>query len=97
MSDVQYEHAFATLESAVAQLGYPAEFAQVLAGELRFPKAMLRMAAYVRNARPSSPEQIADEMLAIVAERDRWVEQQMSERANASITAFYTRPRYMEE
>lgn len=93
MSAQSYEGAYVALADAVMRLGYPEEFAQVLAGELRSEKAIARMAAYIRNARPSSPEQIADEMLAIVSERDRWVEQKMSEHANASITAFYNRSR----
>ncbi len=81
------------LLDAVVQLGYPEEFGVVLAGELRGPKSMQRMASYLRSARPTSPEQIADELLAICAMRDRWVEQKISEHANASITAFYNRPR----
>lgn len=93
MSAQSYEGAYVALVDAVMRLGYPEEFAQVLAGELRSEKAMARMAAYVRSARPSSPEQIADEMLAIVSERNRWVEQKMSEHANASMTAFYNRSR----
>jgi hypothetical protein len=31
--------------------------------------------------------------LAITYERDRWIEQKMSEHANATITRFYNRPR----
>lgn len=93
MSDITKEQAYATLVKAVVDLGYPEEFAQVLANELRSQKAMLRLAAYIRNARPTSPQQIADEMLVIVSERNRWIEQKMSEHANATITAFYNRPR----
>jgi len=54
---------------------------------------MRRMTAYLRGANPQSPEEIADEMLAILEQRRRWVEQKVSEHANASITAFYNRPR----
>ena len=92
-----YDQAYASLVRAVLQEGYPEEFAQVLAGELRSPAAIGRMAAYIRNVHPTGPEQIADEMLAIVYERDRWVQQKMSEHANASITAFYNRPRDLED
>ncbi|MDO4806281.1 MAG: hypothetical protein Q4A07_03445 [Coriobacteriales bacterium] len=90
--DIQRERAYRKLANAIVWLGYPEEFAQVLASELRSANAMERMAAYVRNARPTSPEQIADEMLTIVADRNRWVEQKMSEHANATMTAFYNRP-----
>ncbi|MBR3224236.1 MAG: hypothetical protein IKF78_02825 [Atopobiaceae bacterium] len=85
------EQAYLDLADAITQLGYPEEFAQVLASELRSESAMRRMASYVRNAQPQSPEQIADEMLTIVEQRNRWVEKKMSEHANASITAFYNR------
>lgn len=93
MRNADTEDAYLDLVDAIMGLGYPEEFAEVLASELRSAKAMRRLASYVRNARPSSPEQIADEMLTIVSDRDRWVEQKISERANASLTAFYNRPR----
>lgn len=89
--DDEWQRAYAQLEDAVVRLGYPEEFAQVLAGELRSEQAMLRLASYIRNARPTSPEQIADEMLTIVADRDRWVEKKMSEHAQATVTSFYNR------
>ena len=91
--NTDYDQARLELLDAVVALGYPEEFGVVLAAELRTPKAMRRLAGYLRNAQPTSPEQIVDEMLAIVAMRDRWVEQKISEHANASLTAFYNRPR----
>lgn len=91
MTDNTFEQAYVDLADAVMQLGYPEEFAQVLAHELHSEKAIRRLAAYVRSARPTTPEQIADEMLTIIADRDRWIEQKMSEHANATITAFYNR------
>lgn len=87
------ERAYRELMNAVIELGYPEEFGEVLAHELRGEKSMRRMASYLRQAQPTSPEDIADEMLAIVSERQRWVEQKISEHANASITAFYNRNR----
>ena len=97
MRQSETQAAYLDLANAVMELGYPEEFAEVLASELRSEKSMRRLASYVRNARPSSPEQIADEMLTIVSDRNRWVEQKISEHANASITAFYNRPRDEEE
>ena len=82
---------------AVEQLGYPAEFGEVIASQLGGEKSMRRMTGYLRNAHPTSPEQIADEMLAILEQRSRWVEQKISQRANDSITAFYNRERDEEE
>lgn len=87
------KRAYRQLVSAIVELGYPEEFGEVLASELGGEKSMLRMASYLRQARPTSPEQIADELQAILSQRRRWVEQRMSERANASVTAFYNRSR----
>lgn len=87
------ERAYRELIDAVVDLGYPEEFGEVLAQELGGEKSMRRMASYLRQAQPTSPEQIADEMLAIVAQRRSWVEHKITERANASITEFYNRPR----
>ena len=53
------------LAKAVASLGYPEEFADLLAKQLGSPKAIDRMTAYLRMARPGSIEMIVDEMLAI--------------------------------
>ena len=87
------EDAREQLVDAILQLGYPAEFGVVLAEELHSEQAMRRMASYLRQAQPQSPEEIADEMLAIVAQRDSWVERKISEHAQASVTAFYNRNR----
>ena len=60
------------LAAAVASLGYPEEFASLLAGQLKSPRAMQRMAAYLAHARPGSVEMIVDEMLAICADTETW-------------------------
>ena len=87
------EQARAELVAAIEQLGYPGEFGEVIAGELGGEKSMRRMTRYLRGADPHSPEEIADEMLAILQMRRSWVEQKVGERANAHITAFYNRDR----
>ena len=90
------ERAYQELVEAVVDLGYPEEFAEVLARELGGEKSIRRMASYIHQAQPTSPEQIADEMLAILDQRHRWVEQKIGERANASVTAWYNRDRSAE-
>lgn len=62
------------LARAVAALGYPEEFADLLAKQLGSPKAIDRLASYIRQAHPDSMEMIIDEMLAIRAEIDAWKE-----------------------
>ena len=91
--DRRRERARAELIRAVENLGYPTEFGEVIAHELGGEQSMRRMTAYLVGADPHSPEEIADEMLAILQMRSTWVEQKISEHANASITAFYNRPR----
>ena len=83
----------ADLIDAIEQLGYPGEFGEVIASQLGGEWSLRRMTSYLRGANPHSPEEIADEMLAILQMRERYVEQKISEHANASITAFYNRER----
>ena len=52
------------LIQAATSLGYPSELAELMARELKSPKAIDRMAFYVRQARPQSEEMLVDEMLA---------------------------------
>ncbi len=81
------------LIAAIVEMGYPEEFGQVLAGELRSDNAIRRMTGYLRNSGFQSPEEIADEMLAICEQRDRWIERKKSEWAEARMTEFYNRER----
>ena len=74
------------LAAAAASAGFPEELADLLAKELKSPKAIDRMASWIRLARPRSMEAVADEMLAIRAEIDAWAEKKESEAAQAGIT-----------
>lgn len=66
------------LVAAVTALGFSAELAQLLARELGSPRAIDRMTAYVRQARPRTEEMLVDEMLAIRSEIDTWREKKES-------------------
>ena len=81
------------LVNAAASCGFPPEFGLVLAHELRTENAMRRMTGYLRAARPKSMEEAADEMVAIVEQRDRWIEHKRAEHAQAKVTQFYNRER----
>lgn len=81
------------LVAAVVRLGFPPEFGMLVANELGGEKSMRRMTSYLRGARPKTMEEVADELVAILEQRSAWVEHKISERANASMTAFYNRPR----
>ena len=76
------------LAAAVSSLGYPEEFAGLLAGQLKSPKAIDRMTAYLDKAKPASVEMIVDEMLAICAEINAWREKKESREAQAGYSAW---------
>lgn len=64
-------------------MGYPEEFGAAIAGNLRTEKTMSRMLGYLRNAHPRSAEEIADEMLAIMEDRERWIQKKSAEFYNS--------------
>lgn len=75
------------LVSAVVALGFPAELAELMAKQLKSPKAIDRMTSYIRQARPRTEEMLVDEMLAICAEIDAWREKKLSQDAQARYSA----------
>lgn len=76
------------LAEAVLSLGYPEEFADLLAKQLGSPAAIRRMASWIVLAHPGSIEMIIDEMLAICAEIDAWREKKESREAQAGYSAW---------
>ena len=70
------------LKAAVTALGFPAELGDMIAAHIGSPKGMLRMISYLNYVKPDSMELIADEMIAIKSDVDRWREMKESERAN---------------
>lgn len=68
---------------ALVSLGYPAELGNLIAEHIGSPKGIERMTAYLNYVRPDKGELIADEMMAIKSDIDRWREKKESERANA--------------
>ncbi len=76
------------LAAALTSLGFPEELADLLAKELKSPGAIDRMTSWLYHVRPRSLETIADEMLAIRADLDAWIEKKESQAAQAGITAW---------
>ena len=72
-------------------MGYPEDFGKAVASQLRTEKAMRRMIGYLRQAKPKHPEEIADEMLAIMEEREAWIRKKSAEYYNQK----YNEMRYM--
>ena len=84
------------LASAVSALGYPEEFADLLAKQLGSPKAIDRLASYIRQANPDSMEMIIDEMLAIRAEIDAWKEKKENREAQEGYSRWLNSAARME-
>ncbi|MBQ6174352.1 MAG: hypothetical protein IJK28_06995 [Clostridia bacterium] len=72
------------LARAVTDLGFPGELADLLAKQLQSPKSIDRMASWLAYTRPRSMETVADELLAICADRDAWRAKAESREAQAS-------------
>lgn len=60
------------LVQTIVNMGYPAEFGDAIAKQLGTENTMQRMIGYLRRMQPQSAEEIADEMIAICDDRDRW-------------------------
>ena len=73
----------ASLVRKISEMGYPEAFGMAVADNLRTEKMMSRMIGYLRSAKPRSAEEIADEMLAIMSDRERWIKKKEAEEANA--------------
>ncbi len=76
------------LAAALSAAGYPAALADVMAKQLRSPKAIDRMTSYVRHGYARNMEMLADEMLAISAEAEAWREKKESQDAQAKYNAY---------
>ncbi len=77
-----------SLAAAVSSLGYPEEFADLLAKQLGSPRAIDRLTSYIRYAKPRTIEMIIDEMLAIQSDINTWREKKESQEAQAGINAW---------
>ncbi len=86
MTENQHEWVYERdrLNSALTDLGFPAELGDAIAKQLGSPKAIRRMTAYLYNEKPTSAEVVVDEMLAISEEIAAWWEKKAAEEANAA-------------
>ena len=64
-------------------LGYPDEFAWAIVRNLGTEKTMSRMASYLEQVKPRDPAVVADEMLAIMEDRSRWMKKKEAEYYNS--------------
>ena len=70
------------LIQTIERMGYPKEFGIAVANNLGSEKTMSRMIGYLQNVKPASAEEIADEMLAIMEDRNRWIQKKEAEYYN---------------
>ncbi len=85
---LQWSRARDRLAAALTKAGYPAELSELMAKQLKSPRAIDRMTEYVRHGYARSMEMLADEMLAIRADADTWREKKESEDAQEKYNAY---------
>ena len=81
------------LIDVLVRMGYPSSLGEAVADNLRTEKPMSRMIGYLLSAGPRSEEEIVDEMLAIMSDRDRWVQKKEAEYANQKYNEYLNRRR----
>ena len=77
--------------------GYPEEFARIIAAEMSTDFTAERMISYIGRAGLRPLEEVADEMISILAERDRLVQKHIAEHAQRKINELYRAPISDEE
>ena len=91
------ERVYWELVDTIVRMGYPEEFGRAVATNLRTENTMNRMIRYLHQARPRSAEEIADEMLAICADRDRWRDKKAAEYYNQKYNEWLNQADYPGE
>ena len=74
------------LAGTIKSLGFPEEFADLLAKQLGSPKAIDRMMDWLYHVRPRSVEMVVDEMLAICSDIEAWKKKKESQEAQWGYT-----------
>lgn len=81
-------NAYHELLTALSEFGIPEEVGKYMAQNLHSERCIRRMISYLKNARPGTMEEIADEMFAIMEDRNRWIQKKEAEESNARYTAW---------
>ncbi|MDO4483891.1 MAG: hypothetical protein Q4C54_05525 [Clostridia bacterium] len=92
-----WKDAYSELLRVSQAMGLPEEIGKVIAGELRTERCIRRMTAYLLQARPRSMEEIADEMMAIIDQRNTWAAKKEAQEANARYNEWLNSPMRFEE
>ena len=78
-------------------LGYPESFALLIAREMSTEYTAGRIIAYFGRAGKPPLEEVADEMLAIQADRDKFVDKHINQHAQEVINRMYAERRSAED
>lgn len=81
-SQATWRKAYAELINAMAAAGIPEEVGRYIAQQLGTERSMRRMISYMRNAQPSTMEEVADEMIAIIEDRNSWIQKKEAQQAS---------------
>ena len=85
MSQFAKEQVHISLVKTIERMGYPAEFGELIASELGTEKQMTRMVSWLIQFKPSTSEQIADELVAIKEEFQKYRDKKIAEYSNIKI------------
>lgn len=79
------------LYEELVKRGYQEDFCKAIAKELYSDFTAKRMLGYLRQYPTLPMTEVVDEMLAILSDRDEWIERKESEKAQQSINEWYHR------
>ena len=91
MADEGWKQAYFELLSTLARMGYPEQFGKEVAKNLGSEKMMCRMTGYLQNVRPKRIQDIVDEMLAIMEDRNSWTAKKQAQDTNAKYNGILNR------
>ncbi len=74
---------------SMIEAGYPEDFSYMIASEMHTEFTSMRMCGYISKTGRVHMEQVADEMLAILADRDRIRDKHITEYTQGKINDFY--------
>ena len=69
--------------------GYPEEFARLVSIHMHTEYQAKRMMGYISGMNTPAPEVVADEMMSILSDIERFKNKHMSERSQEKINDFY--------
>ncbi|HCA33706.1 MAG TPA: hypothetical protein DEP00_00960 [Lachnospiraceae bacterium] len=80
----EYKQLIQTMED----MGYPEEMGKKIASSLGSETMIHRMRVYLQMVQPESPEEIGDELTALMEEREKWRDQAETREASEYYNRF---------